>query len=94
MWSVKDNAAKRRAQRRDPKRDANPRKVVEIGVYLTAGQLRRMESLMENMGVEFSILPEADPPYKTLAEWYDDLTRETDSLEQDGGTAVAAGGKA
>lgn len=88
---MKSNAANRRAQRHDPKHDTNPRKVVEIGVFVTAGQLRRLDALMGKWNVPVSVLPEAEPPYKDLAEWYEDLTKETETLEQGSGIAAAAG---
>lgn len=90
---MKSNAANRRAQRRDPKRDTNPRKVVEIGVFVTAGQLRRLESLMGRWNVPISVLPEVEPAYRDLPEWYEYMTGETETLEQRGGIAAAAGGK-
>ncbi len=53
-----------------------PRKVVEIGLYLTAGQLRRLEILMGKWDVKMAVLPEATPPYKNLTEWFLECTEE------------------
>ena len=57
-------------------RSVEKKKVVEIGVYLTAGKLRRLEALMVKWGVKIAILPEADPPYANLTEWYLECTEE------------------
>lgn len=57
-------------------KDHGARKVVEVGLYLTAGQLRRLESLMDKWGVKMAVLPEADPPYKNLSEWFLECTEE------------------
>lgn len=51
-----------------------PKKVVEIGVYVTASQLRRLEGMMEKCGVKFSVLPEPDIPYRGLAEWFEECS--------------------
>lgn len=46
------------------------KKVVEVGLYLTAGQLRRLETLMVKWNVKMAVLPEPEPPYANLTEWY------------------------
>ncbi len=48
------------------------KKVVEVGLYLTAGQLRRLESLMVKWNVQMSVLPEPETPYASLKEWHDE----------------------
>ncbi len=46
------------------------KKVVELGVYVTAGQLSRLEKILSNWNIKFSVLPEPDEPYRDLAEWH------------------------
>ena len=50
------------------------KKVVEVGLYMTAGQLRRLEALMVKWNVQMSVLPQPDEPYKNLAEWRDECS--------------------
>lgn len=57
-------------------KDHGVRKVVEVGLHLTAGQLRRLESLMDKWGVKMAVLPEAEPPYKNLSEWFTECTED------------------
>ena len=60
-----------------PKSKTATTKVVEIGLVVTAGQLRRLEMLMAKWGVKMAVLPEPDPPYKNLTEWYLECTKES-----------------
>ncbi len=48
------------------------KKVVEVGLYLTAGQLRRLEALMSKWSVQMAVLPEPSEPYMDLREWFDE----------------------
>ena len=57
------------------------KKVVEVGLFLTAGQLRRLESMMEKWGVQMSVLPEPEVPYQNLTEWYDECTEHYGEVE-------------
>lgn len=57
-----------------PKQLIQKKKVVEVGLFLTAGQLRRLESLMVKWNVQMSVLPEPDEPYRDLHEWYDECS--------------------
>lgn len=50
------------------------KKVVELGVYVTAGQLRRLEKILGNWSIKFSVLPEPEVPYADLAEWVEECT--------------------
>lgn len=51
-------------------------KVVEIGVCVTPGQLRRLELLMVKWNVKMAVLPEPEVPYKNLTEWWLECTEE------------------
>lgn len=52
----------------------NPKKVVEVGLCMTAGQLRRLETLMAKWNVKMAVLPEPETPYTDLSEWYAECT--------------------
>lgn len=52
----------------------NPKKVVEVGLLLTAGQLRRLETLMAKWNVKMAVLPEPETPYSNLTEWYSECS--------------------
>lgn len=57
-----------------PKPVIQKKKIIEVGLFLTAGQLRRLESLMAKWNVEMSVLPEPEEPYRDLREWYDECS--------------------
>ncbi len=50
------------------------KKVVEVGLYLTAGQLRRLEAMMAKWNVQMSVLPEPETPYANLQDWFNECT--------------------
>lgn len=50
------------------------KKVVELGIYVTAGQLRRLEKILGEWSVKFSVLPEPDVPYRDLVEWREECS--------------------
>ncbi len=47
-----------------------PKKVIEIGVYVTAGQLARLEKILGNWSIKYAVLPQPDVPYEDLAQWH------------------------
>ncbi len=49
-----------------------PKKVVEIGVFVSAGQLSRLEKILDNWSIKYSVLPEPDVPYADLSEWFEE----------------------
>ncbi len=49
-----------------------PKKVVELGVYVSAGQLSRLEKILSNWSIKYSVLPQPDEPYADLSEWYEE----------------------
>lgn len=51
-----------------------PKKVVELGVYVTAGQLQRLERILGNWSIKYAVLPQCEPPYQDLAEWVEECT--------------------
>lgn len=73
---MSQQSTKPRAQSRT---ENTPRKVVEIGVHITASQLRRLEMMMQKWGVKMAVLPECDPPYRNLTEWYAECSGEEGS---------------
>ncbi len=60
---------KPRENRERSKPFIEPKKVVELGVYVTAGQLSRLETILGNWSIKFAVLPEPDEPYRDLVEW-------------------------
>ncbi len=59
---------------RTPRVIIEPKKVVEFGVYVSAGQLSRLEKILGNWSIKYSVLPECEPPYRDLAEWFEECS--------------------
>lgn len=51
-----------------------PKKVVELGVYVSAPQLYRLERMIRKWGIEVVTLPECEPPYANLREWFEECS--------------------
>jgi len=50
------------------------KKVVELGVYVSAGQLSRLEKILSNWSIKYSVLPQPDEPYRDLDEWFEECS--------------------
>ena len=48
------------------------KKVVELGIYATAGQLRRLEAILKKWSIPCSVLPQPETPYRDLNEWFEE----------------------
>ncbi len=52
-----------------------PKKVIEIGVYVTAGQLARLEKILGDWSIKYAVLPQPDEPYADLSEWFEECSQ-------------------